>query len=295
MTSFPSSAAEIIALGNAELGRASSLYRGGRLLQILTFAASIAAIFASGISTYFLALVALVSQSSSWATRYRARLLQSVGDEARSRGLLLDALDTSTEPVDMAILLNRFSSKARLEAAGSENPDYFASDSQPGLRRLRENLQENAFWAKCQYDSVVTDYYKQFAAFAVVALLAVLVAIPLAPRDQAANLARILVAALTFGAGFTQLNEIQLWKAAARRLEAVDRRLESLVPFSDIALSQSRLESVLAVFADYCVATTAAPPVPTKIYLRDRIRLNAVWDDRRKRYRDAHAEGGPPA
>jgi len=272
-----------MALAHEELAEASCGYRRSRQLQVVTFATSVASIFISGQYAYYPALVALISQGLSWTLRARAGHQQSTGDEGRMRGLLLDALGPTTEHIDLANLVNRISSGARARATESVDPNYFASKAPPGVVRLRDHLQENAFWGKSLYGAAADRYSRLLGAFGVAAIAVVLIAIPLAPHGESLVLARVLVTALTAGAALTQINEILSWRSAKSKIETVDRRLEVLVTFSEAKLMSQGIEALFAVFGDYCVATATSPPVPRSIYLRQRRHLNDLWDQMRHR------------
>lgn len=277
------SSVDVMALAHEELSDASRWYHWSRGLQVLTFIASVASVFAPSKYTYYPALFALISQGVSWALRIRASGQQSLGDEGRMRGLLLDALGATTEYIDLADLVNRIGPDVRMRASRSVDPNYFASKSPQGVVRLRDHLQENAFWGKCLYRDAADWYFRLLSAFGAVAVAVVLIAIPLASRDQSVILARILVTALSFGAALTQINEIFSWRSAKSKIEIVDRRLEVLATFSETELREKGIEALFAVFGDYCVATAMSPPIPTRIYLRRRKTLNALWDELRQR------------
>lgn len=283
MNSFRSSSVDVMALAHEELTEASQGYRRSRQLQVVTFAASVASIFVSSQYAYYPALIALISQGLSWTFRVHASHQQSIGDEGRMRGLLIDALGSTTEHIDLADLVNRISPDARARAVGSVDPDYFASKAPPGLVRLRDHLQENAFWGKSLYGAAGDQYSKLLGAFGVAAIAVVLIAIPLAPHGQSLVVARVLVTALTFGAALTQINEILSWRSAKSKIETVDRRLEVLATFSEAQLKSRGIEALFAVFGDYCVATATSPPVPRSIYLRQRRHLNELWAEMRRR------------
>lgn len=276
------SAGDCLALAHEELAEASRMYRWSRQLQIVTFAVSVTSIFVSSNYAYWVAFLALISQSISWAFRIRASGQQSTGDEARMRGLLLDALGSTTEPIDLADLLNRMSSHVRARAVKSVDPDYFASTAPEGLVRLRDHLQENAFWGKCLYEVAANQYSKFLGVFGIAAIAILFVAIPLSPHDQSLIAARVLVTALSFGAALTQANEILTWRSAKSKIETVDRRLEVLAKYSKTELMSKGIEALFAVFGDYCVATATSPPVPVSIYRHQRQRLNTLWDETRR-------------
>lgn len=267
-------------MANEELTSAADSYRHSRQLQILTFAVSVGAIFISGKYAYLAVLAALITQSSSWGMRIHAGRQQAAGDEGRMRGLLIDALGSTTEYIDLTNLIHRLTPHARERVASSVDNAYFASKAPHGISRLRDHLQENAFWGTHQYEAAATQYTKFLTGFIALGVIVALLAIPFAPRDQSLVLARVLATALSFGAALTQANEIIAWRSAKSRIEMVDRRLEtlSLVPERDLRVH--RTEALFAVFGDYCVATAVSPPIPRRIYLRERDRLNRLWKER---------------
>jgi hypothetical protein len=198
------------------------------------------------------------------------------------RGLLLDALGATTEHIDLADLVNRIGPEAQARATRSINPDYFASKAPQGVVRLRDHLQENAFWGKYLYAEAAGWYSRALGAFGAAAIAVALIAIPLAPHSQSLTVARVLVTALSFGAALTQINEILSWRSARSKIETVDRRLEVLSSLSEAELMSKGIEALFAVFGDYCVATAMSPPIPTSIYRRHREKLNTLWNGLRQ-------------
>jgi hypothetical protein len=196
------------------------------------------------------------------------------------RGLLLDAIGSTTERIDLANWLSCIDPSAHERASKSVDPNYFASSAPTGVRRLCEHLQENAFWGKYLYKVTAARYTKLLWIFVCGTVLAMLVAIPLSSGWEDFIVARVLVTALAFGAVLTQINEILSWRAAEVKIEAVDRRLDALAGYSEDQLKSDRIEALFAVYGDYCLATAAAPPVPRWIYLRERDRLNDLWRQR---------------
>jgi PAS domain-containing protein len=281
VTSSPGLPDDIMALAHEELAYSEANYRRSRWLQVLTFPLTVAAIFATSSQyAYLFALGTLLVQVSSWDLRLFAGRLQAAGDEARMRGLLIDALGSNHEKLDLVDLRHRISTRARRKATGTVDPDYFACSLAPGLRRLCEHLQENAFWGKHLYKAAARRYSLIVWGFVAIATVVVLVAVPLAPRDGAPVVARIVVVALTLGAVLTQISDILSWRGAATRIESLDRRLESLVGYSDDELKSIGLESLFAIFGQYSIATSTVPPIPRRIYKSNRDLLNDLWKQR---------------
>lgn len=271
----------MIALANVELSSSARIYNLSRQLQIVTFAFSVGSILISNPYTYIPALLALATQVSSWRCRHWAGQRHGHGEEGRMRGLLLDALGSTSEKIDLANWLNQISDKTRRSA--HQNPsgaDYFASKSPKGMQRLRDHLQENAFWGKCLYGATATRYTTWLIAIGVAITAAVLVAIPLTSDTQGIVLARILVAVLASGAFATQVSEISAWRSAESKIDALDRRLETLESLSEDELRSQRVEALFSVYGDYCVASATAPPIPSGVYQKNRERLNTLWEQR---------------
>jgi hypothetical protein len=247
---------------------------------VVTFAASIASVLIPNPYTYIPAVLALGAQLSSWSIRLRAGRQHSIGEDGRMRGLLLNAIGSPGERIELANWLSRIDPAILERAPKSVDTSYFASNAPTGVRRLCEHVQENAFWGKSLYDIVAKRYTRLLCVLASVTLLALLVAIPFSSYGENLILARILVIIVSFGAVLTQANEILSWREAKEKIEAVDRRLEILTMLSEGELRSSRIEGVFAVYGDYCFATAVAPPIPRWVYVRERDRINGLWHQR---------------
>ncbi|MER5253717.1 MULTISPECIES: hypothetical protein [unclassified Streptomyces] len=277
MTSSQVSSHEIIALANAQLEKAARGYRASRWLQVATFILSVTSVFITSPLTYIPALIALGVQVSSWITRNRAAKCHSAGEEGRIRGLLLDALGTVEERVDLSNWFGRVTPSSGESIPAPVPSDYFASGASLGMKRLCDHLQENAFWGKQLYKSTAEYYGRTLWVFSIATGVVILIAIPITSDENNIILARLIVVALASGAAFTQLTEVMAWRSAESKSEVLDRRLDSLAAFTDEELSSSRIGTVLSAYGDYCIATSGAPPVPTWIYTRQRDRVNSLW------------------
>ncbi|WP_162602208.1 hypothetical protein [Streptomyces sp. CS207] len=277
MTSSQASSHEIIALANAQLEKAAKGYRASRWLQLATFALSVTSVFITSPLTYIPALIALGVQVSSWIARNRAAKCHSAGEEGRIRGLLLDALGTVDERIDLSNWFGRVTPSTGETPPTPVPSDYFDSDAPLGMKRLCDHLQENAFWGKQLYKSAAEYYGRMLWVFSVVSVGVILIAIPITSDENDIILARLIVVALASGAAFTQLTEVMAWRSAESKSEILDRRLDTLATFPDEELSSSRIGTVFSAYGDYCIATSGAPPVPTWIYTRQKDRVNSLW------------------
>ncbi|MFE2357973.1 hypothetical protein [Streptomyces parvulus] len=279
MTNSQLSPLEVIGLADRQLEKAGDWYKWSRRLPIATFALSIFSIFISNPYTYIPTLLALGVQVCSWISRDKAGKLHSNGEEGRAYGLSLDALGSTEERLELHKWLSRVT-PAPGQAPEPAAPDYFASISPTGMRRLCDHLQENAFWNMHQYQKTAAHYTRILCIFTAVAVTSVLVAIPLASGGGSLIFARVLVAALASGAAMTQISEVRSWKSAEAKSERLDARLDLLSAFSEEDLRRDKLGTILAVFGDYRVTTASAPPIPKWLYDREKDRLNELWAKR---------------
>lgn len=277
MTTFQQSSLEVIGLADGQLEKAAEWYKWSRRLPIATFFLSTVSIFIANPYTYIPALLALGVQVCSWIFRDKAGRFHSNGEEGRMRGLSLNALGSTEERLELNKWLSRVKPSTAQQAPEPAAPDYFASNSPIGMRRLCDHLQENAFWNMHQYQQTAAHYARVLWIFTGLTLASILVAIPLASGGRGLILARVLVAALASGAAVTQFSEVRSWKSAEVKSEYLDARLDSLASFSEDELRRDKVGAILSVYGDYCVTTASAPPVPKWLYERDKVRLNDLW------------------
>ncbi|NMI61000.1 MULTISPECIES: hypothetical protein [unclassified Streptomyces] len=279
MTNSQLSSLEVIGLADGQLEKAGEWYKWSRRLPIATFTLSIVSIFISNPYTYIPALLALGVQVCSWISRDKAGKFHSNGEDGRTYGLSLDALGSTEERLELNKWLSRVT-PAPGHAPEPAAPDYFASNSPTGMRRLCDHLQENAFWNMHQYQKTAAYYSRILGTFAAIAVISVLVAVPLTSGGGGLIFARVLVAALASGAALTQFSEVRSWKSAEAKSERLDARLYSLSSFSEEDLRRDKLGTILAVFGDYRVTTASAPPIPKWLYDREKDQLNELWTRR---------------
>ncbi|MGW0647479.1 hypothetical protein ACWD4T_01520 [Streptomyces umbrinus] len=280
MTTSQLSSLEVIGLADGQLEKASNWYKWSRRLPIATFVLSTVSIFISNPYTYIPALLALGVQVCSWILRDKAAEFHGNGEEGRTHGLSLNALGSTEERLELNRWLSRIGPRPTGQATNQAAPDYFASNSPIGMRRLCDHLQENAFWNTHQYRKTAAHYARILWIFAGMTVTFTLVAIPLTSGGRSLIFARVLVAALASGAALTQFSEVRSWKSAEAKSERLDIRLDSLSKFSEDELRRDKLGTILAVYGEYRVTTASAPPIPKWLYDREKEHLNDLWAQR---------------
>lgn len=265
----------LLALSRAEFEEAKEQFHRRYWAHGIALVAGVIALFVPAPTAYLLAVVALIAESAAWWFRYQGNNLQGIAEEGKRQALLIDAFGGVQEHFEVADIRRRISTGAYKKAAGFEDPDYYASKEPQGPARLRDNLQESAFWSKHLYAAASRRASRNFALLLLAVLLLALVALPLTSGNIPLAIARTLVVFLEFLAASDELGRALSWKAAATQVEAVDRRLEGIDVCSGVP--------TLSVFADYSVATAAAPPIPSDVNRKEGERLNCLWAERTSR------------
>ncbi len=262
----------LLALSRAEFEEAKVWFRRRYYAHAVTLVFGLIALFAPPPFAYILAVGALISEGAAWWLRYQGGGLQSTAEEGKRQALLIDAFGGVQEPFEVADLRHRFSRGAYKRASDFEDPTYYASVEAPGPARLRDNLQESAFWSKHLYAAAARRAFGNFIGLFLSVLLVALLALPLAAGNASLAIARALVVFLGVVSAVDELGRALSWSTAASQVEAADRRLQQL----DV----TTVTPTLSVFADYSVATATVPPIPSGVHKREGEQLNRLWAER---------------
>jgi len=265
-------------LGLLALGRAASegakQVLGWRLkTRLLVLAVGCAALFVPqswAEVIYVLSVVALVLEVVVWILSQWGHEKHVLGEQARRHAMVASAFGESPEPVEERELRSKFSKSDERRAAILDDPHYYASDTEAGLPRLSELLQESAFFSKHLYKKAASRACVLVAVLLGGVAVAALIALPTTAGDTSLLIARLVVVVLGVFIGIDVLGRARSWDGAAREVEAVYRRLG--------ATGARRSSKVLmGILADYSVTTADCPPIPTDIHEREREGLDRLW------------------
>lgn len=228
----------------------------------------------SGNLAYWFVVAGALTEIAAWVFRRKATTLHSYGEQSRRFALLMNAYEVTKEPAEGVDLRACLPDEVERRAATLEDPAYYASQKAPGRDRLVEILQESAFWSKHLYSKAATRSWiiVVFLFAGILVLTAVLV--PWSQLTVSIALARVIVVFLLLLTTIDVAGQALDWQDAATISERVDLSLTR---------SEAPSESeILAIFADYSVATATASPIPTGLYKRHWNRLEREWHEHRK-------------
>jgi hypothetical protein len=221
-------------------------------------------------------MVAVTSELIAWYFRYDGHRLDTLADTARRRALMNDAFATVLDSAEALDLVHEFGPRLERAAQSNEERKYYASTAQPGWPRLREHLEESAFWSK----HLFRESYKRAIRLQLFLLfcpsMAVALALGLLAADQAITLAHWVAIFVSFLPVVDQWDRTLAYRKAAWESEILDHRLQR----NDL----SSAEPLVSAFGDYVATAVAAPTVPLAVYRANRNRLARLWEERKKNH-----------
>jgi hypothetical protein len=216
--------------------------------------------------------LAVVTEGIAWWLRVSGEALHGRAEAAKRAALLCNAYGSS-ESIDASDLRASLPDSIHARAANLETPQYYASKQPPGPARLRELLQESAFFSKHLF-AAASRSALLLGLLPVVGLVAAIVlAAPFSNSPTTLLLTRLLVAVLSLLISADVLGHALSWHSSSQLANRVDHALDSV--------DLERVDALMAAFADYGVATSSAPPIPTDLYEKMRDRLNRSWQERK--------------
>jgi len=264
--------ADLLALSRAEQHRAKRLYILRALAHFATFAASLAAVFVPEPGPYLAAVAVVVTEGVALTLRMRGDAAHQLAERGRRHALIADALARSDAP-DRASLLLCFGSYAKQHAGEYSDSAYWHSDESPGPQRLRDHVQESAFWSADLYWRAGLAALGFLLVPIVAATVGVFVILGLDEGQVAVTAARIFTVLALLLIGLDLLTRALAWLSAARATKEVVSAFDR--PTTD------QLTGALSVYADYSVATATAPPIPEWVYKSRKDSLETAWRSRR--------------
>jgi hypothetical protein len=242
-------------------------------IQFLAATLSAGSLFYNQILGWFLTGSALFGMATAFVIGTRARILHELSREAQRLALLEDSFGKLIEPFQTVELRRKIGTTLESEAGQTtyEQPYYTGSHSSGGAR-FRQNMQQSAFWSR----NLLEFYYRKLRKRIVFSLVLVglsaygVLAAEAGSKNPVINPYLLSLGAITLISGLLGYVETAIsCRSSVELLLELDKRLESLDLQSPDAL--------LANFADYSIASVAAPPIPFVLYKKHHSYLRRLW------------------
>lgn len=166
-----------------------------------------------------------------------------------------------------------FSAFSATESSAKKHEDehFYATSKPVGPDRLADILEQSAFWSKHLFRISTIRSLTLLVVFFVAAVTClILLAISTSTSASVLGAHSVCVILAWFVTGSVLTNVLAFW-GASKEIDDVEGRLANV---------SGTTEELLLVLGDYNAAVQSAPTIPTSTYLRNRSRLNDLWDSR---------------
>jgi len=196
--------------------------------------------------------------------------------EAQRLALLEDSLGQPLNAFQVVEVRRMLGPKLEAKArSASHDQPYYRSHEPPGPSRLRESIQQSTFWSRHLLEFYATRIRRTIITglSLVAASVYLLLVLSSSGSPIVVNPYLLSLAAFTLAMGILDYIRVYVGcKRSAELLFAVDERLDRV----DV----EAMDTLLANFADYSIASVTAPPIPYGIYTTHRPYLIELWDQR---------------
>lgn len=262
--------ASLQSLSSAVLDSAKEKSKCKNALHILTFICAALSIFLNGCWLYILAVIALLSELSSWFLSLSIESKKSLGQEILRLNILKQAFG-SNMAADIAYLKSKVNKKEYSKAEEFENQAYYATESEEAERRLVEIIQESCFWSQHLYQSCQARSTRISIFLSVLIIVLIITGLALIGTDSSYSIPRLSLLFLTFFPLWGSVENAVSFSSAAEKLRSIDQRLNNI---------NYEQPSILLIFAEYNVVTSKTPLIPQKVYESEKDKLNNLWSER---------------
>lgn len=261
--------ASLLALSRVEQQYSKKLMSRRLWAHAATLTLGIVSLFLDDPWVYIPTVGALVTEAVAWYLKYLAEETHGRTEQAQRLQLLGQALGQQPDPSAVAELNASFSTAARSDAPNHEDANYYAAGTPIGPERLRKSIQESAFSSGQLYGFAARRSVLRLVLILAFIALAVFLLAVVAAGEVGAFAARAAAVALAALSAVDELGLALGWSGAAATSKRVVDRLDHV--------NVTDLGQMLAVFADYSVATHSAAPIPNKLYKKNQTTIDAAW------------------
>jgi len=190
--------------------------------------------------------------------RRRVLLADAVGYE----DALGDGLDVAADSLD---------DRRVWKASPTTTQEYYASNLDKGVQRLKQNLIESAVWTEKLYRSAKIGLVRR-TVFSLTCAFLMTMAIILTKTGaiDTAIFLQLVTVSLVFAGSAQQIDSISKWSWASAETRRVRDGL-----LADTNATHLNIR-VWVAFSDYAVITSVAPAIPQRLFRRHRAQLSVV-------------------
>lgn len=265
---------KLLGLQRAEFQRAETFGSRSSKAQIVIVIIAIVSVFLGDSKLLYTLTLASLAVAVLWRYfSHQSNISHSTAEKARRAIVLRNGLGIKPSRKSYSDLMMQFK-VSESDGIKWEDPNYFKAATEYGNKKLTEIVEESSFWSKHLFRISATRQWVLFGIILVLSILGLLV-IPFLNVGMLAVLVSHVVCLILLwlitGSLFTTAIA---FTSAANSIDAIEGRL------SNMARNLEPDEDILILVGDYNSILESTPTIPSNIYLKNRDRLNRLWEDR---------------
>jgi len=179
----------------------------------------------------------------------------------------LGKLPSADELMEIQAAEAAFADEARVR----DDPNYFPAKTAAGPARLCAMMEESAFWTGCLMRKSQSRAWWRVATLMVIALAALLMALPLGAAGQPVVVGRFLCVVTLFIISRDVLGVALAYGRAASGVHDILRRLQRC------AVEGCPEDQLIRLFGDYNSTVEGAPLPRPGLYAHEKDQINGLW------------------
>lgn len=268
---------KLLGLQRAEFQRAEKLQIRSNKLQISIVVVSIVCVIIQDISIiYTLSIVSILLALAWLFMSEESKASHSTAERARRAIVIRNGLGIKLGAKPYSDLVMLFKAN-REDAKQWEDQEYFKSESEYGNQKLAEIIEESAFWSKFLLQEYAKKAWLYFSSVLVVSIIALFLIIFFDFTQLGKTIAQMLCLILMWLITGSLFSKALKLSSSSSAVDSLEERLNSLLQSGEVK------EDIIIYMSDYNSVIEGTPVIPSKIYLKNKDKLNCLWKDRDER------------
>lgn len=268
---------KLLGLQRAEFQRAEVFQIWANRLQISIVLVSIACVIIQEIAfVYTLSIISILLALAWFYISEESKKSHSTAERARRAIVIRNGLGIKLESKPYSDLVMLF--KANGENAKQwEDEEYFKSESEYGNQKLAEIVEESAFWSKFLLQEYAKVAWLHFSSVLVVSIIALFLITFFDFTQLGKTIGQILCLILMWLITGSLFSKALKLTSSFNAVDSIEERLNNIIESGEVK------EDILIYMSDYNSIIEGTPVIPSKIYSKNKDKLNRLWKDRDER------------
>ena len=238
---------------------------------VVTLPAMASVVTTDAKTLYVLAVVSFLLLIFWMWINYNYNRKQNAAHAARRAALIVNGLGEDLSAGEKRRLSDKFTVSAS-EAQNAQKADYYATEAEPGPKKLLECLEESAFYSSKLHRLSAKAWFGIVVIYALIFAVLSIFVIPSATNDYLMMFVRVFFAATVFILSADVAGSLLAHWRCADDTSDVLSRIE-IAKKGEVSTADA-----LLILEDYTSAIQGAPEIVPFIYKAQETNLNKLWD-----------------